>query len=143
MGQGLLSVNFWTQPTNDAAILITIEYDGGPFVGWQRQKMGRVFKRQSNAAKAFIHEPVTVVGAGGPMQVCMLSVRQLLMCQKNLTRTGNKALNVSVPITIQSASEVPGIFMHASAIGGTISTVFYNKTATCIDAGRVWHHKQA
>ena len=46
-------------------ILITIEYDGGPFVGWQRQDNGpSVQTAIEDAAKAFIHAPVAVVGAG-------------------------------------------------------------------------------
>ena len=46
-------------------ILITIEYDGGPFVGWQRQDNGpSVQSAIEDAAKAFIHAPVAVVGAG-------------------------------------------------------------------------------
>ena len=45
-------------------ILITIEYDGGPFVGWQRQDNGpSVQTAIEDAAKAFIHAPVAVVGA--------------------------------------------------------------------------------
>ena len=44
---------------------LTIEYDGGPFVGWQRQKNGRsVQEAIEDAIAAFGQERVTVKGAG-------------------------------------------------------------------------------
>jgi len=44
---------------------LTIEYDGGPFVGWQRQKNGRSVQQAiEEAFGRFGHEPVTVKGAG-------------------------------------------------------------------------------
>jgi tRNA pseudouridine38-40 synthase len=44
---------------------LTIEYDGGPFVGWQRQANGRsVQEAVEQAARALTGEEVTVRGAG-------------------------------------------------------------------------------
>jgi tRNA pseudouridine38-40 synthase len=44
---------------------LTIEYDGSPFVGWQRQKNGRsVQEAIEEAIAAFAKERVTVKGAG-------------------------------------------------------------------------------
>ena len=46
-------------------ILITIEYDGGPFSGWQRQdNADSVQARIEDAASAFLLTPVAVAGAG-------------------------------------------------------------------------------
>ena len=46
-------------------ILITIEYDGGPFVGWQRQDNGdSVQAAIEEAAAAFIGTSTAVTGAG-------------------------------------------------------------------------------
>ena len=46
-------------------VLITIEYDGGPFVGWQRQHNGlSVQGAIEAAAAAFVNAPVAVSGAG-------------------------------------------------------------------------------
>ena len=46
-------------------ILITIEYDGAPFVGWQRQDNGdSVQGAIETAAEAFIGAPTPVAGAG-------------------------------------------------------------------------------
>jgi len=44
---------------------LTIEYDGGPFVGWQRQNNGRSVQQAiEEAFGRFAREPVTVKGAG-------------------------------------------------------------------------------
>ena len=46
-------------------IFITIEYDGAPFVGWQRQDNGDSVQAVIEAAaEAFIGSPTPVVGAG-------------------------------------------------------------------------------
>ncbi len=44
---------------------LTIEYDGGPYVGWQQQNSGAsVQQHLTEAAKAFSGEDVTIFGAG-------------------------------------------------------------------------------
>lgn len=44
---------------------LTVEYDGAPFVGWQRQANGPSVQAALEAAiEAFAHEAVTVKGAG-------------------------------------------------------------------------------
>ena len=99
-------------------ILITIEYDGEPFVGWQRQDNGPSVQTViEEAAKAFIHAPVAVVGAGrtdagvhATAQAAHIDVPKKFTSNRVM-----EALNAhlsSVPVTIQSASEVPGDF-HA------------------------------
>ncbi len=46
-------------------VKLTIEYDGGPYVGWQRQENGRsVQEALEDAATKFALESVTVFGAG-------------------------------------------------------------------------------
>ena len=100
-------------------ILITIEYDGGPFVGWQRQDNGpSVQTAIEDAAKAFIHAPVAVVGAGrtdagvhATGQAAHIDVPEKFTANRVM-----EALNShlsSVPITIQTHPKCRGIFMHA------------------------------
>ena len=131
-------------------ILITIEYDGGPFVGWQRQENGpSVQAAIEDAAKAFIHEPVTVVGAGRTDagvhaigQAAHIDVPEKFNANRIM-----EALNAhlfSVPVTIQSASEVPGDF-HArfKAIGRRyLYRILSRRQPPALDVGRVWHHKK-
>ena len=130
-------------------ILITIEYDGGPFVGWQRQDNGlSVQAAIEGAALAFIHAPVAVVGAGrtdsgvhATGQAAHLDVPEKFTASRVM-----EALNAhlsSVPVTIQSASEVPRDF-HArfSAIGRRyLYRILPRRQPPALDAGRVWHHK--
>src|SRR5436853_5605119 len=44
---------------------LTVEYDGGPFVGWQRQGVGRSVQESiEDAVTGFTNETVTVLAAG-------------------------------------------------------------------------------
>ena len=64
MGQDLLTGNFWTLKPMTRRILITIEYDGGPFVGWQHQENGPVFKPQSKMQQRPLFSAGNSCGAG-------------------------------------------------------------------------------
>jgi tRNA pseudouridine38-40 synthase len=130
-------------------ILVTIEYDGSPFVGWQRQDNGpSVQAVVEDAARAFIHKPVLVTGAGrtdagvhATGQAAHLDVPEKFTANRVM-----EALNAhlsSVPVTIQSASEVPRDF-HArfSAIGRRyLYRILPRRQPPALDASRVWHHK--
>ena len=130
-------------------ILITIEYDGGPFVGWQHQENGpSVQTAIEDAAKAFIHAPVSVVGAGrtdagvhATGQVAHIDVPKKFTANRIM-----EALNAhlsTLPVTIRSASEVPKDF-HArfSAMGRRyLYRILPRRQPPALDAGRVWHHK--
>ena len=130
-------------------ILITIEYDGGPFVGWQRQNNGlSVQATIEDAAFAFVHAPVTVSGAGrtdagvhATGQAAHLDVPRKFTANRVM-----EALNAhlsSVPISIQSASEVP-IDFHArfSAIRRRyLYRILPRRQPPALNARRVWHHK--
>ena len=130
-------------------ILITIEYDGEPFVGWQRQDNGiSVQTVIEDAAKAFIHAPVAVVGAGrtdagvhATGQAAHIDVPEKFTANRVM-----EALNAHLsplPVTIQSASEVPGDF-HArfSAVRRRyLYRILPRRQPPALNAGRVWHHK--
>ena len=94
-------------------ILITIEYDGAPFVGWQRQDNGdSVQAAIEEAAAAFIGTPTAVTGAGrtdsgvhATGQVAHLDVPDKFDANRVM-----HALNAhlgEVPVTIHHAREVP------------------------------------
>jgi len=131
-------------------ILITIEYDGGPFVGWQRQNNGlSVQATIEDAALAFVHAPVAVVGAGrtdsgvhATGQAAHLDVPEKFTANRVM-----EALNAhlsSVPITVQSASEVPEDF-HArfSALRRRyLYRILPRRQPPALDISRVWHHKR-
>ncbi len=130
-------------------ILITIEYDGGPFVGWQRQDNGKTVQGALEAAAAaFINAPVAIAGAGrtdagvhATGQAAHLDVPRKFTPNRVM-----EALNahlVKQPISVRNAIEVPGDF-HArfSAIGRRyLYRILPRRQPPALDAGRVWHHK--
>jgi tRNA pseudouridine38-40 synthase len=130
-------------------ILITIEYDGGPFSGWQRQdNADSVQARIEDAAAAFLLAPVAVAGAGrtdsgvhATAQTAHLDVPDKFTANRVM-----EALNAHLartPISIRHAVEVPAEF-HArfSAIGRRyLYRILPRRQPPALDAGRVWHHK--
>ena len=99
-------------------ILITIEYNGAPFVGWQRQDNGAsVQAALEAAAEAFIGAPTPITGAGrtdsgvhATGQAAHLDVPEKFDADRVM-----QALNAhlgAVPVTVHSAREVPAT-LHA------------------------------
>ena len=65
-------------------ILIRIEYDGGPYVGWQRQSNGQSVQAAiEDAAKAFIKMPTAVAGAGRTDAGVHAISQALVICTNN------------------------------------------------------------
>ena len=131
--------------------LITIEYDGAPFVGWQRQDNGlSVQATLETAAAAFVGEHTAIVGAGrtdsgvhATGQVAHLDVPKKF----DAGRVKN-ALNAHlkhVPVTIHNAREVsPTVHARFSA---TKRKYLYRILPQCqkpaLENGRVWHHRKS
>ena len=131
-------------------ILITIEYDGARFVGWQRQNNGdSVQATLETAAEAFIGTPTPVVGAGRTDsgvhaigQVAHLDVPDRFDANRVM-----QALNAhldEVPITIHRAREVVAtIHARFSATGRRyLYRILPQRQKPALDLGRVWHHRQ-
>lgn len=63
---------------------LTIEYDGGPFVGWQRQDNGlSVQQVLEEAVFGFCGETVTVQGLGVPIPASMPWGRSHMSISRN------------------------------------------------------------
>lgn len=126
---------------------ITIEYDGGPFVGWQRQNSGlSVQQCLEEAATALCGSPTSVYGAGRTDagvhalgQVAHFDTEKPLRADQ--FRDGLNFHLKNNPITILSAEEAePGFHARFSAIGRAYRYRILNRrTRPAIDAGRVWH----
>ena len=131
-------------------ILITIEYDGAPFVGWQRQDNGAsVQAALEAAAEAFIGVPTPITGAGrtdsgvhATGQAAHLDVPEKFDANRVM-----RALNAhlgAVPVTVHSAREVPAT-LHArfSATGRRyLYRILPQRQKPALDLGRVWHHRK-
>ncbi|WP_421884182.1 tRNA pseudouridine(38-40) synthase TruA [Pacificispira sp.] len=125
---------------------ITIEYDGGPFVGWQRQTNGpSVQAALEDAAFAFCGERVLVQGAGRTDTGvhALAQVAHLDIERATDAKTVRDAINQHLkpdPVAVLGAEAVPQDF-HArfSATGRSYLYRILNRRAPAVlDHGRVW-----
>ena len=131
-------------------MLLTIEYDGAPFFGWQRQDNGdSVQAAIEAAAESFIGTPTPVAGAGrtdsgvhATGQVAHLDVPDRFDANRVM-----QALNAhlgEMPVTIHDAREVPTtIHARFSATGRRyLYRILPQRQKPALNLGRVWHHRQ-
>jgi tRNA pseudouridine38-40 synthase len=126
---------------------LTIEYDGAPFVGWQRQDNGLSIQAALEAAvTAFCGERVLVQGAGRTDAGvhALGQVAHLDLAREKPVDTLRAALNFHLkpqPIAVVEAEIVPADF-HArfSATWRRYRYRILNRRAPpAFDLGRVWH----
>jgi tRNA pseudouridine38-40 synthase len=126
---------------------LTIEYDGGPFMGWQRQDHGpSVQQALEEALQRMTGEAATVHAAGRTdAGVHALAMSAHVDLAKPLTehrlREGLNALVRPHPVSILSVEEVAEDW-HArfSCIGRRYLYRILNRRAPpALDRGRVWH----
>jgi tRNA pseudouridine38-40 synthase len=125
---------------------LTIEYDGGPFVGWQRQANGVSVQEAVEAAVArFVGQPVAVTGAGRTDAGVHASgqVAHLDLPVPRPPATIRDAINFHLrpqPVAVLAAEPVSDAF-HArfSAVGRRYRYRIVNrKPPLTLDAGRAW-----
>lgn len=126
---------------------LTVEYDGGPFVGWQRQDNGAsVQQALEDAVEGFAQERVTVQGAGRTDAGvhALAQVAHVDIAKPADGRTVRDALNHHLgahPIAVL-AVEAVGEDFHArfSATGRAyLYRVLNRRAPAALTRGRVWH----
>ena len=126
---------------------LTVEYDGGPFMGWQRQDHGPSVQQALEEALAKMTGELPTVHAAGRTDagVHALEMSAHAEIEKTLTphrlRDGLNALVRPNPISILAASQVPDDW-HArfTCIGRRYLYRILNRRAPpALDSGRVWH----
>ncbi len=126
---------------------LTLEYDGAPFVGWQRQDNGPSVQAALEAAvTAFCGERVAVQGAGRTDAGvhALGQVAHLDLAADKPADTVQSALNFHLkphPVAVLAVEVVPADF-HArfSATGRRYRYRILNRRAPpALDRGRVWH----
>jgi tRNA pseudouridine38-40 synthase len=126
---------------------LTIEYDGGPFVGWQRQDNGpSVQGALEDAVFAFCGERVSIQGAGRTDTGvhALGQVAHLDLADEKPADTVRSAVNFHLkphPVVITEA-EIAASDFHArfSATGRRYRYLILNRRAPpALDRGRVWH----
>ena len=126
---------------------LTIEYDGGPFMGWQRQEHGSsVQQTLEEALQRMTGEPAQFIAAGRTdAGVHALAMSTHADVQRALTahrlREGLNALVRPQPISVIAVEPVEDDW-HArfSCIGRRYLYRILNRRAPpALDEGRVWH----
>lgn len=126
---------------------ITIEYNGGPFVGWQRQDNGSSVQQSlEDAVELLCGETVLVYGAGRTDagvhalgQVAHFEIEKPLQAAQ--IRDGLNFHLKKHPISIITAEEAePDFHARFSAIGRAYRFRILNRRSPpALEAGRVWH----
>lgn len=126
---------------------LIIEYDGGPFMGWQRQEHGPSVQQTLEEALARMTGELPTVHAAGRTDagVHALAMSAHVEIEKTLTpyrlREGANALVRPHSVSILSAEHAPDDW-HArfSCIGRRYLYRILNRRAPpALDRGRVWH----
>ena len=126
---------------------LIVEYDGGPFVGWQRQANGpSVQAAWETAVYLFAQEEVVVQGAGRTDSGvhALGQVAHIDLVKAADADTVRDALNFHLkpdPVTVLSVTSVDTEF-HAR-FSATRRVYLYRildrRSPPAVDAGRVWH----
>lgn len=126
---------------------LTIEYDGGPFMGWQRQDHGpSVQQTLEEALERMTGEPAQVLAAGrtdaGVHALAMAAhVDVMTSLAPHRLREGLNALVRPQPVSVLEVQPVADDW-HArfSCVGRRYLYRILNRRAPpALDAGRVWH----
>lgn len=126
---------------------LTIEYDGSPFMGWQRQDHGPSVQQALEEALARMTDELPAVHAAGRTDagVHALAMSAHVEIEKTLTehrlREGVNALVRPQPISVLAAEHVPDDW-HArfSCVGRRYVYRILNRRAPpALERGRVWH----
>jgi tRNA pseudouridine38-40 synthase len=126
---------------------LIVEYDGGPFVGWQRQDNGpSVQGALEDAGRALTGAPAPVAGAGrtdaGVHALAMTA--HIDLARPFPARVVREALNAHLrpaPVSILEAEAVSEDF-HArfSCVGRRyLYRILARRAPPALDKGRVWH----
>ncbi|MEQ8708574.1 MAG: tRNA pseudouridine(38-40) synthase TruA [Rhodospirillales bacterium] len=125
---------------------LIVEYDGGPFVGWQRQVNGlSVQQAMEEAVLAYAGEKVTVFSAGRTDAGvhAIGQVAHLDLARGDHPDKVQAALNAHLrphPVAVTSAAvAAPDFHARFSAIGRAyLYRILNRRAAPALEAGRVW-----
>lgn len=129
---------------------LTLEYDGGPYVGWQRQENGpSVQAALERALLAFTQQPIGVMAAGRT-DAGVHAAGQVVHfdCEKNYPAdTVRDAINFHLkpdPVAVLDAAETgPEFHARFDALKRHYEYRILNRRPPpALDRGRVWHVAQ-
>lgn len=126
---------------------LTVEFDGGPFVGWQRQALGTSVQGVlEQAISRMTSAPVTVHGAGRTdAGVHALAMEAHVDVAKPLTehrlREGINALVRPNPVSVLDVAEVADDWHARFSCSGRryLYRILNHRAPPALLRGRVWH----
>ncbi len=126
---------------------VTVEYDGGPYVGWQRQDNGPSIQQSiEEAVFKFCGETVRVYGAGRTDAGvhAMGQVAHIDIKKATTADTVRDALNAFLreePIAILDAAEAPDGFDARTSARQRVYLyrILNRRPHPALEYGRVWH----
>jgi tRNA pseudouridine38-40 synthase len=125
---------------------LTLEYDGGPFVGWQRQENGLSVQQVLEEAAAKLAGAPTHITAAGRTDAGVHALGQVVHLDVTKARSAKDmrdGLNFHLkphPVSVIDAQEVADDF-HARTSARErryIYRILNRRSPPAIDAGRVW-----
>ena len=134
-----------------ARFFLTIEYDGSPYVGWQRQDNGPSIQGEIEAALRDLDEPDVLVYGAGRTDAGVHALAQIAHVDLNRQWSENRlreALNAKLrprPIAIMQAKEVADDH-HArfsAASRHYLYRIINRRPFLTIEQGKAWHVKPA
>ncbi len=129
---------------------LTLEYDGGPFVGWQRQDTGRTVQQSLEEAARILCGVETLVQGAGRTDSGVHALGQVAHfdTEKDLRADQVRdALNYHLrpdPITILEAEPVSEDFHARFYANGRVYLyrILNRRPPPALDAGKVWHNRR-
>ena len=126
---------------------LTIEYDGGPFMGWQRQDHGPSVQQTLEDALRKMTGEQTAVHAAGRTDagVHAIAMDAHVDVMKSLTphrlREGINALVRPLPVSVLAVAEVADDWHARFSCTGRryLYRILNRRSPPALDAGRVWH----
>ena len=126
---------------------LTVEYDGGPFVGWQRQAYGEsVQQTLEHAINTMTGEKVTIHGAGRTdAGVHALAMEAHVDIAKVLTehrlREGINALVRPAPVSATAVARVADDWHARFSCTGRryLYRILNRRAPPALERGKVWH----
>ncbi len=126
---------------------ITIEYDGGPFVGWQRQANGRSVQQAIEEAIVRLTGETVTVGGAGRTDAGVHALAQVAHFDLQREWSGDKlrdGINAHLrpePVAVLLAESVPADFdARFSAIRRHyLYRMLVRRPPPALARGRVWH----
>ena len=126
---------------------LTVEYDGGPFVGWQRQAYGEsVQQTLEHAINTMTGEKVTIHGAGRTdAGVHALAMEAHVDIAKELTehrlREGINALVRPAPVSVTAVARVADDWHARFSCTGRryLYRILNRRAPPALTRGKVWH----